>query len=224
MQTYFKDNSSEELILLFCGWGMDEKPFSPLNSSADVLFFYDYADLEEIKSLNKSGIALPKKYKKISLVAFSYGVFVAALLSDLLPKMDLTVAVNGTLSPVDNKFGIPEKIFKLTLENMTELTALKFREKLFSSKEHLSLFNKNLPNRDMISSKTELADLKRYFSDNKGIDFKYDKVFISEHDRIMPSNNQKNFWTQGENVHTIDAGHFLFYAFEDFDEILNYDR
>ena len=212
MKTFFKNENSDELILFFCGWGMDEKPFSPLKSSADILFLYDYSDLEFEFDF--------AKYKKITLIAFSYGVFVAALLKDILPKLDFKIAVNGTLRPVDNEFGIPEKIFKLTLENMTELTALKFREKLFSSREHLAIFNKNLPNRDMQSSKTELAALEGYFLANKNVDFEYDKIFIAEHDKIMPFKSQKSFWQNNQNVHTIDAGHFLFYNFENFGEII----
>lgn len=219
MKTFFRNANSEELILFFCGWGMDEKPFSPLKSSADILFLYDYANLEFDLDINFD------KYKKITLVAFSYGVFVAAFLEDtflkdILPKIELKIAVNGTLKPVDDEFGIPQKIFKLTLENMTELTALKFREKLFSSKEHLAIFNKNLPNRDMQSSKTELAALKGYFLENKDVDFEYDKIFMGEHDRIIPHKNQKLFWQDYDNVHLFDAGHFLFYAFDDFDEII----
>lgn len=194
---------------------MDEKPFSPIKSSADILFFYDYADLGLDFKIDFGN------YKKITLIAFSYGVFMAALLKNSLPQIDLKIAVNGTLSPVDDEFGIPEKIFRLTLENMTEFTALKFREKLFSSKEHLSIFNKNLPNRDMQSSKAELSALKGYFLSNKNLDFDYDKVLISESDRIIPAKNQKAFWQNYKNVHTVDSGHFLFYEFDDFSEILS---
>lgn len=218
MKTFFRNNDSDELILLFCGWGMDEKPFQPLNSSADILFFYDYSDLEFDFNFSK--------YKKTTLITFSYGVFVAAMLKDFLPKCDVKIAVNGTLKPVDDEFGIPHKIFTLTLENMTELTALKFREKLFSEKSELSIFNKNLPNRDMQSSKDELAALKTYFSENPDLSFAYDKVIIGENDRIIPTKNQKNFWENNichKNIHNMGGGHFLFYKFGSFDEIVEYD-
>lgn len=220
MKTYLRKNKttgdSEELILFFCGWGMDEKPFNPLKTSCDVLFVYDYADLALDFDFSS--------YKRITLIAFSYGVFMAGFLKDVLPECDLKIAVNGTLKPVDDEFGIPHKIFTLTLENMTELTALKFREKLFADKSELAIFNKNLPDRDMTSSKAELAALKSYFLANKNIEFEYDKVLIGEKDRIIPAKNQKNFWQSNNGQKIITAeneGHFSFYAFNDFDEIIN---
>lgn len=218
MKTFFRDNNSEELILFFCGWGMDEKPFRPLKSSADILFIYDYGN--NPFTIHNSLFTFNKAYKKTTLMAFSYGVFVAAMLKDILPECDLKIAINGTLKPVDDNFGIPHKIFTLTLENMTELTALKFREKLFLEKSELAIFNKNLPNRDMQSSKDELAALKQYFLKNPDLKFDYDKVLISENDRIMPTKNQKAFYKEHKNVKNIDSGHFLFYKFNDFDEII----
>lgn len=233
MKTYFRKsnsgNDSEELILFFCGWGMDEKPFQPLKSSADILFFYDYIDADP-KNMSLRGayneaiqplFELSKNYKRINLIAFSYGVFMAGLLRDYLPKFDLKIAVNGTLKPVDDEFGIPHKIFTLTLENMTELTALKFREKLFSDKNELYVFNKNLPDRDMQSSKNELAALKKYFLENKDINFEFDKIIIGENDRIIPPKNQKAFWQEHSNVNIMDGGHFLFYKFNSFNEIID---
>ncbi len=205
---------------------MDEKPFNPLKSNSDVLFVFDYQREQETGN-RKQNISIPyftfpiplNKYKNITLIAFSYGVFMAAYLKDILPKCDIKIAVNGTLSPVHEEFGIPQKIFTLTLENMTELTALKFREKLFADKNELATFNKNLPNRDMESSKNELAALKKYFE--KCVDFEYDKVLIGENDRIIPTKNQKNFWLNHSNCKISDRGHFLFYKFNDFDEIIN---
>ena len=200
MQTYLRNNNSEELIIFFCGWGMDEKPFHPLKSDSDILFLFDYIEADNSLDFDFT------KYKKTSLIAFSYGVFMAGYLKDVLPSCDLKIAVNGTLKPVDEEFGIPEKIFTLTLENMTELSALKFREKLFAEKSALSVFNKNLPNRDMKSSKDELAALKNYFLKNKYIDFEYNKAIIAETDRIIPTKNQKNYWKEHRNIKLINSG------------------
>jgi len=204
---------------------MDEKPFYPLKSSADILFFYDYSDLNIYNSTDSSQLTvhqlheLFRKYNSISLIAFSYGVFMAAFLKDILPNCDLKIAVNGTLKPVDEEFGIPEKIFKLTLENMTANTAYKFREKLFDNADHLFTFNENLPVRDLESSLTELAALKQYFFENRNVDFEYDKVLIGACDKVIPVKNQKNYWQSHKNQSIIKGGHFLFYNFDNFGEI-----
>jgi len=221
---------------------MDEKPFLPLKSSADILFFYDYTDadsflsnwqiqptatslrdincqLSQEKPTEAISSALDKNYKSTTLIAFSYGVFMAAFLKDILPPCDLKIAINGTLKPVDEKFGIPEKIFKLTLENMTANTAYKFREKLFDNKDHLFIFNENLPVRDLESSLTELSALKKYFFENKEVDFEYDKVLIGNSDKVIPVKNQKNYWQSHQNQHLVEGGHFLFYNVDDFSEL-----
>ena len=44
MRIHLEKNNSENLILFFCGWGMDENPFSILNNTSDVLYVYDYTN------------------------------------------------------------------------------------------------------------------------------------------------------------------------------------
>lgn len=46
MRIHLEKNNSENLILFFCGWGMDENPFSILNNTSDVLYVYDYTTPE----------------------------------------------------------------------------------------------------------------------------------------------------------------------------------
>lgn len=220
MQTFFRNNNSDELILFFCGWGLDEKPFNPIKSDRDILFVFDYVNATKNFKFDFDFL----KYKKITLIAFSYGVFVAGFLKDNLPKCDLKIAINGTLKPLDENLGIPEKIFSLTLEHMSENTAYKFREKLFDDKAHLDLFNQNLPFRDLKSSLDELSALKDYFLQSKEVDFKYDMVLIGEKDKVIPTKNQKNFWQTHKNLLSFEGGHFLFYKFENFDSIIGLEK
>ena len=46
-----------------------------------------------------------------------YGRFTAYLLKDLFADFNHKIAVNGTVTPVDNDFGIPVKMFELTLKH-----------------------------------------------------------------------------------------------------------
>ena len=46
MRIHLEKNNSENLILFFCGWGMDENPFFILNNTSDVLYVYDYTTPE----------------------------------------------------------------------------------------------------------------------------------------------------------------------------------
>lgn len=213
MQTYFRDNQSEELILLFSGWGMDEKPYGPIKSSRDILFVYDYTVLDSSLGFDFS------KYKKIILMSFSAGVFMASYLQDILPDLDLKIAVNGTLKMLDDKLGIPEVNF-LEMGSITLQNALEFRKKLVDKKKHYDLFNKYQPSRDLKSSLDERSALKKYYE--KSINFDYDKIIISDNDQIIPADNQLRAWGNHTNIKTINSGHFIFYEFADFDEIINF--
>lgn len=217
MQTTFKDNKSNELIVLFDGWGMDEKPYSQLESSMDILFVHDYTNLN--LNFDSSNDFDFNKYKKTYLITFSAGVFMSKYLKDILPEFDLKIAINGTLFPLDEKRGIPKNILA-KMENITLENALDFRGKLIPNITHLRQFNRFQPARDLQSSQDELTALKKYFScPIHNSDF--DKIIIGKNDKIIPLENQLKAWEGHKNLHIIDGGHFLFYNFSSFDEIIN---
>lgn len=215
MKQYFVNNHSDTLVLFFCGWGMDEKPFKPLKTKYDLLLLYNYSELSLDFDFSK--------YKDIHLISYSYGVFVGAMLGKNIPlqKLKSKTAINGTLKPIDNNYGIPDKIFDITLNNMTLETAIKFRERLFNNKEHFHVFNKNLPNRELEDSLNELAQLKNYFKND--VDYDYDKVYIAAEDKIIPTKNQKKYWMtlkNHQNIKIIQGGHFPFYNYEYIEDLM----
>lgn len=211
MKTYLKNNGSKNLIVFFCGWALDEKPFALLQSKDfDVLFVFDYSDLK----LNFDF----SKYEKKILIAFSYGVFIASICK--LPDFDFKIAINGTLKPINKDFGIAPKIFDLTLNSINEESMQKFYSRMFDNDFDYKYFTENLPQREAESCKTELLNIKKYYENSNNIDFSYDKVLISDGDKIVSVKSQLNFW-QDVSVKNINAGHFIFYKFKSFDEIMN---
>lgn len=211
MQTFLRNNNSNELILLFNGWGMDERPYEPIASSRDILFVSDYTDLE----LNFDF----SKYEKIILITFSAGTFMSAYLQDKLPKLDLKIALSGNLHLFTDGCG-PSKNVLSEMKNISFENALEFRKKLVYSEKEYSLFNKNQPMRTLASSLSELDLLQKYSDENKVLDFEFDKVIIGENDEILPRENQLRAWKGFENLTSIEGGHFLFYKFSNFDEII----
>lgn len=213
MQTFFQDNKSNELILFFNGWGMDEKPFYPIKNNRDILFISNYSDLSINLDLDFS------KYKKLILIAFSAGVFMAAYLKELLPIFDLKIAINGTLNQLDKQEGVPQEIFS-EIENINLENVLEIRKKFINKEEHYNLFNQHQPYRDLQSALDELSMLKKCFAEQKYFD--YDKVIIGKDDKIFPFENQLRFWNNHKNICNVEDGHFLFYNFNDFEEIINF--
>lgn len=215
MKTYFQNNKKNELILFFCGWGMDEKPFSPISSDFDILYVFDYSELE----LNFDF----SKYKKIILLAFSAGVFMADYLKNVLPLCGLKIAINGSLQLFNPKLGLPKSSVK-DMENINLSNYLDFRRSLISDKNHVELFNKFQPARDFESSMNELDALKKYYSESEKLSvserLSYDKIIIAKDDKIIPYENQLNAWGEHKNIRIVSGGHFMFYNFSNFNEII----
>ena len=69
--------------------------------------------------------------------------------------------------------------------------------------------------------KEELLNIKNYVLNNEiEQNIEFDKVIITKKDKIIPYSAQKLFWERHNNVIEIDSGHFPFFEFNDFDEIL----
>lgn len=199
---WLNKNFNSKLIIFFNGWGMDECVVSRLGfGEYDVLMFYDYNSLKTDFNFNELD-----RYPEKNLVAWSMGVMCATLF-DI--KYNKKIAINGTPFPIDNQFGIPEKIYNLTVKGFNEKNSAKFIQNMFNGVNYLL----NL-SRDIENQKSELVALKNYAAN---AEFKYDKVLISSDDRIIPTKNQCAFWNIEPNI---KSGHFPFHLFKTWSDIL----
>lgn len=210
--------NNTELIVFFAGWSFDEKPFEFLDcGGADVLFVYDY---NEICVLGKEIFA---KYTKKTLLTWSMGVFAAYLLKDEFKDFDKKIAINGTPFPVDDTFGIPQKPFLLTLRHAKTGLEGKFYEKIFEKEEEFEQYSKTPVSR---SIENRVEELKSLYEKIKSTKFDYEKFYdfslISANDKIIPTKNQINFWQNCAPYKILESGHFPFYNFKSWDEIINY--
>lgn len=200
---WLNQKNNQKLIIFFNGWGMDECVVNHLlPEDYDVLMFYDYNTLEtdfDFISLN----IYPKKY----LIAWSMGVMIATLFDiDYLSK----TAINGTLKPIDDRFGIPNRIYNLTLNGFSPKGAERFIKSMYAeNSEYITP-----PNREFENQKTELEALTHYEANQ---DFKYNRVIISFHDKIIPTKNQCAFWGAEPNV---ESGHAPFNLYNKWSDLL----
>lgn len=198
--------NNKKLIVFFNGWGMDECVVKHLETEGyDVLMFYDYNSLDtdfDFKNLN----IYPKKY----LIAWSMGVMTATLFDINYASK---TAINGTLKPIDDQFGIPKKIYDLTLKGFSTKGAELFIKNMFNGKFE-GVLPAYKPMRDFENQKTELEALTHY---QANLDFKYDRVIISSADKIIPTKNQISFWGIEPNI---ESGHFPFHNFSKWSELL----
>lgn len=191
-----KENNNK-LIIFFNGWGMDESIVKHLEFGCyDVIMFYDYNDLN-------IDLNIISGYDTKYLTAWSMGVMIA---SKFNIEYASKTAINGTLKPIDDKYGILPKIYDLTIKR---LDVNKFMKQMFEQGENIPEINRNYENQ-----RKELEAIKTY---SANLDFKYNKVIISSNDKIIPTSAQVRFWNITPNI---EAGHCPFYHYKTWGELL----
>ncbi len=207
---WLKKNNNENLIIFFNGWAMDKNCIKHLSTkNFDIIVFYDYENFV----IQKDILPEVNAYRSQFLVAWSMGVFVASKVYKNFEKIVKKIAFNGTLKPVDDFYGIPLKIFNLTIENFSSSTLEKF---MIKSGINNLIFEQD--EKKLCKLKNELIQIKNQRFDT---DLTYDDVYISMQDRIFPPKNQLNFWsTQNCRIKKIAGSHCPFENFSSWVEIL----
>lgn len=216
MRLFFSKNSEncsgKNLFLFFNGWGMDEKPFLPLlPDKEDCLIVFDYQNNEDEKLLSYLS-----HYQKIVLLSWSMGVWCAQSFFlnhvEQREKIELALAINGTLDPINEIYGISPKLF----ENMATDYSKVIRDRFYRQMcgHALKEFMDNEPDRELVNQQLEL---KKFLSIVKPLDVEdsiYHRVLISSKDYIVPTKSQKRFW-QDSKYTVIEGSHFPFYGWDD---------
>jgi biotin synthesis protein BioG len=218
MKTLWLHKHNRERLLVFCnGWGMYGRPFVPLQAHAyDVLMCYDYTDLEADEDI----IALIGSYAEAHLLGWSMGVWAGqCLFAAAAGRFQRKIAINGTLCPIHDRFGIPVKIFSSTLDNFNESARLKFYRRMCRERWTLEAFLANQPERKIEDQRVELEHLLHTTNCLSAAASIYTDIVIAGRDFIMPTANQERFWQQ-KKVHLVDDCHFLFYGWNSWDDIL----
>ncbi len=206
---WLQKQNNNRLIVFFNGWGMDENIVSHLNcGDYDVVVFYDYNSLETDADLSL--------YKEKYIVCWSMGVMVSCLeeTKRIREGAETYVAICGTPFPINNDYGIPEKIYNMTIKGFSELSSKKFVSRMF--------IDGNIPKivteRSLESQKSELIQLLKYQAKDS---IKFDKVVVAEKDIIIPTKNQLNYWSKTDAYITYTpSGHCPFLLYNKWAELV----
>ena len=142
-QTFIIRNNGKHLLLFFAGWGMDETPFRHIHpAECDWMICYDYRSLEFDTTLIQA-------YSKITLIAWSMGVWAASQVMKQYPSLPVSqsTAINGTLYPIHETEGITPSVFEGTLQGLNEQTLLKFQRRMCGSAADYKVFQTMAPKR-----------------------------------------------------------------------------
>jgi len=228
---WLNKQNNDNLIIFFCGWSFDYIPFEMLDcGSNDVLCVYDYTSVchcaldtrsfDEIAD-NSFRVSAMTGYKNINLIAWSMGVYIAYLLRNSLPDFNKKIAINGTPFPVDDEKGIPKRTFDLTLKYVDTGLQGKFQQNLFKNPADYDKYLTSPVGRSVENRAGELVELDKFIK-SRDIEYTnfYDCAIISDADKIIPTRNQIRCWDGQANIVMLDSGHFPFFEFNSWDEIL----
>lgn len=221
MKTYIKRREkNDHLVVIFGGWGTDENFFAPFcGEDFDFILFTNYSADEPL--------VLPemKTYKKIVLIGWSLGVWAAEYLSEKTGiKADVTIAVNGTPIPADDKYGIPVHVFEGTLNNITEANMEKFYLRMFGDKKTYDLNKDKVPLRTIKSLHDELRWMYNRMMEQTAPGFRWDYAVTSENDRVFPKDNMLEYWKNQKLTRhiTVPMPHYFFHNWSSYSEFIKF--
>lgn len=187
-QQFITHTGQSRLLLIFTGWGMDPQPLSGLHRDGyDIAVVWDYTT-DRFDTSPYAG------YREIAVMAWSMGVWGASrVIPDSSLPVTLTIAINGTLSPVSDTLGIPSDIFRMTLDGLDEASLLKFYRRTAGGAAAYKSFARTLPQRSIDGLRAELSRIGQCGPAPAGM--RWDKAVISSRDAIFPPENQRRQWT-----------------------------
>ena len=209
------NNRSRKVILFFAGWDISHQQFEHLKGGDyDIVIFNDYTNI------NADIYNIVKSYKQINVIACGAGVWAASATFDklyyslsapgkfriirLLKKMGKAIAIDGTLCPVSNIWGIPQQKFNIMAEqNQRTLKELK-------------AFNENyLFSNAIVWSKAVIS------RDNPVFPAANQERFWSEYNLCTDRNKKLVFNTSEFSIVYNKKSHFPFEEYEKWDSILD---
>lgn len=205
-----KSDENKKLILFFNGWAMNETPINHLCADDyDILILFDYRNIDlDLSQFDFS------KYDEKYLVCWSMGVYVACLFKDELKSFNKKIAINGTTKIIDDNYGIPEKIYKITVKFLNEDSCDKFIKNMFDN----GRLNPNITiTRTLKELKEELILIQKILLQDE---LSFDLAIVSDNDRIVPTKNQINFWQDKSKIKLINSTHCPFEKFKNWSDLL----
>lgn len=201
-QTYLRDGGNDRLLLLFSGWGGEPSLFdAPSDNGCDCMVCWDYSSLD-------FDAAVLARYASVRLLAWSMGVWAAAqTFAGDESMLDMKIAVGGSETPIDDACGIPEAIFRGTLERFSPVTLAKFRHRMCGTADGVKQFLARQPQRPPEDLRGELAAIAGMVASRPVRRLHWDKSIIGVRDKIFPPANLHRAWL-GTPAVEVDAEHW----------------
>ena len=207
-----------KVILFFADWGMDHHQYGHLQGGDyDIIIISNYSDYNIYNTI--------KTYRQINIIAQGAGVWAASAAFDniyhtlstsgsstsgkyrlirLLKKMGKAIAIDGTLCPVSNIWGIPQEIFNIMAEGPGEMS-----RELRAFRENYLFSNAILWNKAIICKNNPIIPAENQTR------------FWNEYNLGTDRNNRLTSNSGEFSITYMEKSHFPFEEYEKWDSILN---
>lgn len=203
---FLRRGRSATLELFFAGWGMDSRPFawaadSPFTAQCDFAVCFDYASM----ALDSECL---RGYGEVRVRAWSLGVYAASLALPGLPcAVGRAVAINGTLRPIDDDYGIPVAVYEATVGNLSPESLERFNRRMCGG--HRAVFASRRPLRNVESLLAELRHIRACAADGGRPQFAdWTTAVLSRKDKIFPIANMRRAWHATPQLE-LDEPHYM---------------
>ena len=199
-------NDNPDLIVFALGWACEPQAIAHIRPSGyDILCLYDYRAPSALSSHEFEA------YRAVYLFAWSFGVTMAERLLASVPFRK-AIALNGTPYPVDDRFGIPIRPFRLTLRSIRSAGTDAFERRTYGA--FYPQAASWTPSRDIEAKTEELETLYHLSVSSPRPPFCWHTALIGGQDLIFPPENQHACWQelspQTRIVYAPDSPHYPF--------------
>lgn len=201
MQTHWltRRPGHRKVMIAALGWASSPAAAPTAPPGYDLLCLCDYRSWAHLDPAEMA------RYEVIDLAAWSFGVLMAELTCSRLP-LRRALAFNGSPMPVHDRFGIPVRSFRVTLNAIRQAGIGLFFERAYGGAEHVP--PSHLPQRSIEELAEELETLYAAALHTTDLSIPWSGALIGSRDAIFPPHHLQAFW--GERGTVFDAPHYPF--------------
>lgn len=208
---FISKSGASRLILIYADWATDWHLFAGLEHEGyDIAVISNYTDLSfKWKPFFE--------YDEIVLIGWGFGVFAASLTAhEIMPRVSLSIAVNGTLDPVNNTRGMHLSLFDKLKNTLTPSMLWQYWRRMASTSEQYAHMLDCRPARTLSSLVDELVAIDAQLVFHVPPITDWHLALVSRYDVIFPADNQRMAWDEVCPIVVMNQAHF-----PDFKDIFN---
>lgn len=194
--TWLVQQGGRDVVIFMLGWASTPNTVCHIHPPGyDVLAVSNYTELRPLRAADFAA------YRRIYLVAWSFGVWVAEQCCRELP-LHRAIALNGTPFPTDERYGMR---LRAALRAM-KMAARSGRPPAAQPAMPAGQF----PERSADEKVAELERLAEWSRQRSGAHLTWHTAYIADRDEIYPSENMWAYWQTVGLGTGVSGGHYPF--------------